>query len=227
LRAAADHALRLHALSDPDGTEHRSALAHADRLAALVDREVTDPTAGSEPAAWKALCRAERARAGGTDTTELWDAVARAWTALDRPYPAAYARWREAEAAVAGDDLHRAAGALRAAHGPARRLAADPLLAEIEAAARIARVDLANRPDPAPAPPPVPAPRNPFKLTPRELEVLPHLAAGATNGEIARALGIADRTAGVHVSNILSKFKVDSRTKAAALAHRLRLLVDP
>jgi DNA-binding NarL/FixJ family response regulator len=60
-------------------------------------------------------------------------------------------------------------------------------------------------------------------LTPRELEVLRLVAAGRSNGQIAEALFISRKTASVHVSNILAKLGVHSRTEAAAAAHRLGL----
>ena len=59
-------------------------------------------------------------------------------------------------------------------------------------------------------------------LTARELEVLQHLARGATNRQIAEALYISVRTAGVHVSHILGKLSAANRGEAAAIAHRLR-----
>jgi DNA-binding CsgD family transcriptional regulator/tetratricopeptide (TPR) repeat protein len=52
-------------------------------------------------------------------------------------------------------------------------------------------------------------------LTPRELEVAHLLAEGLTNAELARRLFISPRTAAVHVSNILSKLGVSSRTQVA------------
>jgi DNA-binding NarL/FixJ family response regulator len=60
-------------------------------------------------------------------------------------------------------------------------------------------------------------------LTPRERQVLALIAQGATNRAIAEALVIAERTAEIHVSNILAKLGVTSRTQAAAyaLAHGL------
>ena len=60
-------------------------------------------------------------------------------------------------------------------------------------------------------------------LTPRELEVLEHVAMGQTNREIAAELFISARTAGVHVSHILEKLGASTRTEAAAAAHRLGL----
>ena len=46
------------------------------------------------------------------------------------------------------------------------------------------------------------------------------VAAGATNREIAAELFMAEKTASVHVSRILGKLGVRSRTEAAAVAHR-------
>ena len=46
------------------------------------------------------------------------------------------------------------------------------------------------------------------------------LAGGATNREIGAQLFMAEKTASVHVSRILSKLDVRSRTEAAAVAHR-------
>jgi DNA-binding NarL/FixJ family response regulator len=53
--------------------------------------------------------------------------------------------------------------------------------------------------------------------------VLALLAEGATNRQIGNALFMAEKTASVHVSRILAKLGVSSRTQAAAVAHRLRL----
>ena len=79
----------------------------------------------------------------------------------------------------------------------------------------------------SPAPPPGPAPRRPpipFGLTKREREVLALVAQGRTNRQIADELFISENTAGVHVSNILGKLGVASRTEAAAVAVRLELV---
>ena len=60
----------------------------------------------------------------------------------------------------------------------------------------------------------------PVELTPREREVLALVAEGLTNAELAERLYISPRTAGVHVSNILAKLGMSSRTEAAAWAVR-------
>ena len=58
-------------------------------------------------------------------------------------------------------------------------------------------------------------------LTPREREVLDLLATGATNKSIAETLFITEKTASVHVSNVLAKLDVTNRGEAAALARQL------
>jgi DNA-binding NarL/FixJ family response regulator len=64
---------------------------------------------------------------------------------------------------------------------------------------------------------------DPFGLTARERQVLVLVARGATNREIGIELHMAEKTASVHVSRILGKLDVRSRTEAAAVAHRLGL----
>jgi two-component system nitrate/nitrite response regulator NarL len=55
-------------------------------------------------------------------------------------------------------------------------------------------------------------------LTPRELEILGHLAEGASNKIIARRLGICDGTVKLHVKAILRKLRLSSRVEAAVMA---------
>jgi DNA-binding NarL/FixJ family response regulator len=57
-------------------------------------------------------------------------------------------------------------------------------------------------------------------LTPREREVLALLADGQSNREIARSLGVTEKTVKTHVSSVLSKLGVADRTQAAVLAVR-------
>lgn len=61
-------------------------------------------------------------------------------------------------------------------------------------------------------------------LTPRETEVLRLMAAACTNREIAEALGAAEGTVKIHVSNILSKLGARDRTQAVLRSLELRLL---
>jgi DNA-binding NarL/FixJ family response regulator len=64
-------------------------------------------------------------------------------------------------------------------------------------------------------------------LTDREREVLALVAQGLSNQQIADALVISERTARTHVSNILSKLGVASRTQAALLAIRENIAPAP
>jgi DNA-binding NarL/FixJ family response regulator len=57
-------------------------------------------------------------------------------------------------------------------------------------------------------------------LTPREQEVLALVAEGLSNADVAERLYISPRTAAVHVSSILAKLGVSSRTEAAAWSLR-------
>ena len=55
-------------------------------------------------------------------------------------------------------------------------------------------------------------------LSPREREILGHIAQGASNKEIARALDIAETTVKIHVQHILRKLNLSSRVQAAVYA---------
>lgn len=68
------------------------------------------------------------------------------------------------------------------------------------------------------------APENPEALTERETDVLRLLAQGQSNKEIAYTLSIGEKTVKTHVSNILSKLNVTSRTQAALYAARIGLV---
>ncbi len=57
-------------------------------------------------------------------------------------------------------------------------------------------------------------------LTPREIEILKHVAKGATNLEIAQQLVVSERTVRTHVSNFLGKLHLANRTQAALYALR-------
>jgi DNA-binding NarL/FixJ family response regulator len=63
-------------------------------------------------------------------------------------------------------------------------------------------------------------------LTERELEVLSLVGHGRSNKEIATDLGITERTARTHVSNILGKLDLQSRTQAALYAVERKLVHD-
>jgi DNA-binding CsgD family transcriptional regulator len=133
---------------------------------------------------------------------------ARLFGAADRPEASgltvepAFRAAKEMAVAALGEEafaVDRAAG---------RSLGLDAAIAEA----------LALVPAPDVAPPPGP------KLSPREIDVLRLIVEGRTDREIGEALFISHRTAMTHVSNILAKLEVDSRTAAAARAVRDNLL---
>ena len=68
------------------------------------------------------------------------------------------------------------------------------------------------------------APDSPEALTDREVDVLRLLAQGQANKQIARNLSIGEKTVKTHVSNILAKLGVPSRTQAALYAVRIGLV---
>ncbi|MFI5711519.1 AAA family ATPase [Kribbella sp. NPDC051620] len=169
---------------------------------------------GVEGIAWLARLEAE------------WERLR--WLAdIDPPTPAEHvATWQRTVDAFGYGDVHQQAwsrlhfsAALRAAGRvadaneqvalaveTARRLGAKPLLEELGGAEGGG------------------AGAGPAALTARESEVLALLAEGRTNRQLARELYISEKTVSVHVSNILAKLGVRSRTEAAAVARRDGLL---
>lgn len=146
-----------------------------------------------------------------------WKAVARACADAELAWDEAYAWWRAAEAlAKERADRDTTATALRRAHELAVDLQAAPLLADVEALAQSTRISLARIEES----PPREAEAIPG-LTPREREVLTHLVAGRTYGEIARELVLSEKTVGVHISHLLHKTGTANRVELAQLARRL------
>jgi DNA-binding CsgD family transcriptional regulator/tetratricopeptide (TPR) repeat protein len=193
-----------------------------ERAAAMAERvELAAADGGPVVQAMKALAEAELARAEGRHDGALWERAAAAWDGIGRPYNAAYARWRQAEALARARDREGAERAAGAALEPALRLGSRWLAAEVEGLVARARLQLegAERE----AGPVVADAEDPFGLTARERQVLALVASGATNREVGERLHMAEKTASVHVSRILAKLDVRSRTEAAAVAHRLGL----
>ena len=167
----------------------------------------------------RAAAAAECSRISQAGDAALWADATLQWDACGNRYQAAYARWRQAEALLgSGGDRDQVKTLVGDAYAVADDLGARPLLEQLQALARRARIDLDDQP-------PSEAALNPalerLELTPRELEVLALLASGLTNPEIGAELFISDKTASVHVSRILSKLSVPNRAAAAAIAQRL------
>ncbi len=212
----ADAALRACDLGDAD--EDAAARARLEGLRLRVEAACE----GERPVerAHLATVDAEITRAAEASDPARWAAAAAAWDALGRPYPATVARWRQTEAHVAAGDREAATTSLEAALAAARRLASAGLVAELEGLAARARLRVEDAAADGDEPAADGAGEDPFGLTPRERQVLGLLARGATNREIGAELFMAEKTASVHVSRILSKLDVRSRTQAAAVAHR-------
>ena len=118
-------------------------------------------------------------------------------------------------ALTASTDEARMMGVFRAGASGYVRKDADPeiLLAAIRAVVR-GRTFI----DPSVAREIVRAVDRPDGLTPREHDVLRHVALGRSNKEIAAALAIADETVKTHVASVLAKLQVENRAQAAVQA---------
>jgi DNA-binding CsgD family transcriptional regulator/tetratricopeptide (TPR) repeat protein len=164
--------------------------------------------------AWAAVFEAELG-------TGPWAAV------LGLPGPAylvPYALHRDGERLLDAGDRPGARAALAAAVEEAEKIGAGLLVDQAQGL--LDRAGLAGRPGdsggagltgPAATPP---SDDGLAALTPREQQVLALVAEGLTNGQIAERLFISAKTASVHVSAILRKLGVSTRTEAALLASR-------
>ncbi|WP_392545104.1 AAA family ATPase [Oryzobacter telluris] len=209
-------------------SEHRSPEVHLRRLDELVarfPRVIVDSVAIRETYTTQldgldALYAAEVARARRSpDGPPLWR---RAAGLLDGvwPWDAAYAAFRAGESLLlSGGSREEAAGLLRRSAGLAAELGAEPVLREVVDLARSARVrldEVATRGGGSASGdaglPGLPG------LTTREREILDHVVAGRTYGEIARALFVSEKTVSSHVSNLLRKTGAANRVELARLA---------
>jgi DNA-binding CsgD family transcriptional regulator len=249
IRIAAERAETARALGDDDALATQRSIATGllvewRRRHASPEAAIPDPLA--EDAA-DTLCAAEAGRAGGVGDPSAWDRAALAHERIGFVHPAAYARFRQAEALLetaaphtpraAREARSAAAPPLRAALCAARDLGAQPLVVAVEQLARRARVDTTTAADPADATDATQSEDRGLDraaafverrhLTPREVEILALVGSGWSNGEIASALYISRKTASVHVSNILGKLGVADRVEAGALAQRAGLVGQP
>lgn len=198
--------------------DRTAAIAVGDRLALLARQAEQASASGQAPAGGEVsqlvrLCRAQRRRINGDDGAATWSEVAAGWLQLERPYQAAYARWRQAVAAQAAGDRKSARQSTREAYQLATSLGAGPLRTAVAALARTLKLDLTDRPQPA---------RHPYGLTPAEFETLRLLCQGHAPARIAAARGVAVRTVETQINSAYRKLEVHSSAEAIARAHRER-----
>ncbi|MFG2822837.1 LuxR C-terminal-related transcriptional regulator [Kitasatospora sp. NPDC048365] len=172
----------------------RAATEELGEIAAAYGRPALQAQAAAARAAWQ--LDDGNPQAALTDARAAW----RFWRELGSPYPAARARLLVARACRALGDEEGAATELGAAAEAFERLGAAPDLAAVRALAPPARTGAGP-------------------LTAREVEVLGLVAEGRSNQEIAHALVLSEKTVARHLSNILAKLDVPSRTAAAAWAY--------
>jgi DNA-binding CsgD family transcriptional regulator len=188
-----------------------------ERIDVVRDELASRPTPPAlDPAAQLAHATATLTRLAEPDPG-AWAEAARCWSELGDQWWTAVARLREAEASASTGAMARGAGALREAHRLASEMGAEPLLAQVEAVSRRTRLSVDV---PARVALDTTSVRR-LGLTPRESEVLALVASGRTNRQIGEELFVSEKTASVHVSNIMRKLGVTSRVDAAAVAQRL------
>ncbi|WP_316247684.1 ATP-binding protein [Nonomuraea sp. PA05] len=178
---------------------------------------------GPEGRAWALRVEAEWHRVHGRYDVELWRQVVEAF-GFGFVYESARARWRLAEALLAAGEREAAQAEWELAREAAGRLGAVPLenaLLDFGRRARFAGPGQGAGHGSGSA---SGAGSGDAGLTAREVEVLRLVAEGLTNREAAERLFIAQKTVSVHVSNILGKLGVSTRTQAAAEARKLGLL---
>ena len=202
-----------------DGEAERTAIALAESYVARLEACVSEHRPVEAARLASALASLSCARGAGD--AALAERAATLWRELGRPYPAALTQFQAAGMLAAAGDREGATEQLERVLETTRGLGALWLQGEAEGLATRARLPLATDAE-AVASEPVDEPaEDPFGLTPRERQVLELVARGATNREIGAELFMAEKTASVHVSRILAKLDVRTRTEAAAVAHRL------
>jgi ATP/maltotriose-dependent transcriptional regulator MalT len=179
-----------------------SARAAADELARLTEQYYAPPSRALAADAEGAVCLAEGdAQAAVRSLREAWTL----WQELEAPYEAARVRVVLSEACRKLGDEASAQLELDAARAVFERLSAAPDLARVDAL-RQHRAEHGS------------------VLTARELQVIGLVAKGETNRAIAQRLSISERTVDRHVSNILLKLELPSRSAATAYAYEHHLI---
>jgi DNA-binding CsgD family transcriptional regulator len=235
LATTAEEAERARAAGDREGNESLASATVAIQgwvAEARRQREAAELPPAFGEAGYEALIAGHVARIEGRDEPDLWATAAEAFP--PRSVEALTARYRQVEAMLAAraprDDVRAVAVD---AYTAAVDIGARPLAGRFEALARRARiplraVDAAAAPQEVPGTPddvsaPGSAALRKRGLSDREIEVLTLVAAGFSNGDIGDRLFISAKTASVHVTHILNKLDVSTRTEAATIGVRLGL----
>ena len=166
---------------------------------------------GPEGRGWLARAEAEYQRLIGLNAPAGWEKTL-AEFGPGYVYETARTQWRLAEALAESGRPREAADVWRAASATAAELRAEPLRAALDDLARRLGLDARDSRD---------AVRDGGSsvaaLTRREREVLRLMSRGLSNRQIGEELFITQKTASVHVSNILAKLGAATRTEAAAI----------
>ncbi len=213
LGALADQAAAARSRRDDRGVAE--AVARGEELRARVERLAAGGRGrpgelGPEGRAWHARAVAEHARLAGIPAVQEWQRALEAF-GYGHAYEQARCHWRLCTALVTTGDRDAARTHARAASEAAQRMGAVPLRDAVAAA--VSRDRLA-----------APGSTADTVLTEREREVLALVAEGLTNREIGGRLFISAKTASVHLSNLMAKLNVSSRTEAVTVAQRRGLL---
>jgi DNA-binding CsgD family transcriptional regulator len=218
-RAAAD---RAEANQESPAQRARTIAELRDLLASLSTNPLAQPSVPATSRAARATWDAELSRIDNSSDPDQWGAAADAWHELSMPFRSGYCRWRQGEALLGTRGAgvrERAATILREALTASS--GHHPLAAAIRETARQARLALDA------ATPVAESPSERSLLTERELHVLQLLAHGLSNAEIGAALYMSPKTASVHVTHILRKLGVKTRTHATTVALRAGLIDQP
>ena len=143
-----------------------------------------------------------------------WQHAVAAFERFGHVFEVARSRSRLTAVLRAAGRAAEAAEQVALARETARRVGAQPLLAELGTLAGVRKPRRAE------------ASRFDEALTAREQEVLALVTQGRSNRDIGRQLYISAKTVSVHVSNILAKLGAGGRTEAVAIARRRGLLKE-
>ena len=222
---AADAAERARDLGDADAGA--AAVARARRLLELIRAAAEDGERPVESAAAGALARPSSRRARGEDDPALWAAAAARLGSGRAALHGAIARWRQAQAELAGADRAAAARDARRrdrargrARAPVARGRGEGLRDARAADAHRGRADDGRDGDASAEP-------EPFGLTPRERQVSGCWRSGRPTARSPSSCSWRRRRPASTFRGSSTKLDVRSRTEAAAVAHRHGLASEP